>query len=210
MTAVQFNPFTPEAQADPYPLYRSLREADPVHHSELMDLWVLTRHEDVSFVLKDDRFSADRRKSTNLLVTQARKMQEEGPFAQANTMLSADPPEHTRLRGLVSKAFTPRRIEEMRPHIQEIVDALLDDLQDRDEFDLIEHLSYPLPVIVIAEMLGIPPENGAEFKPGAANHTGPDHSDRQINDRHRTVTRTRRRPIAGVQSSVVVMNHPLA
>ena len=164
MTAVQFNPFTPEAQADPYPLYRSLREADPVHHSELMDLWVLTRHEDVSFVLKDDRFSADRRKSTNLLVTQARKMQEEGPFAQANTMLSADPPEHTRLRGLVSKAFTPRRIEEMRPHIQEIVDALLDDLQDRDEFDLIEHLSYPLPVIVIAEMLGIPPENRAEFK----------------------------------------------
>ena len=164
MTAVQFNPFTPEAQADPYPLYRSLREADPVHHSELMDLWVLTRHEDVSFVLKDDRFSADRRKSTNLLVAQARKMQEEGPFAQANTMLSADPPEHTRLRGLVSKAFTPRRIEEMRPHIQEIVDALLDDLQDRDEFDLIEHLSYPLPVIVIAEMLGIPPENRAEFK----------------------------------------------
>ena len=164
MTAVQFNPFTPEAQADPYPLYRSLREADPVHHSELMDLWVLTRHEDVSFVLKDDRFSADRRKSTNLLVAQARKMQEEGPFAQANTMLSADPPEHTRLRGLVSKAFTPRRIEEMRPHIQEIVDALLDDVQDREEFDLIEHLSYPLPVIVIAEMLGIPPENRAEFK----------------------------------------------
>ena len=164
MTAVQFNPFTPEAQADPYPLYRSLREADPVHHSELMDLWVLTRHEDVSFVLKDARFSADRRKSTNLLVAQARKMQEEGPFAQANTMLSADPPEHTRLRGLVSKAFTPRRIEEMRPHIQEIVDGLLDDLQDRDEFDLIEHLSYPLPVIVIAEMLGIPPENRAEFK----------------------------------------------
>ena len=118
MTAVQFNPFTPEAQADPYPLYRSLREADPVHHSELMDLWVLTRHEDVSFVLKDARFSADRRKSTNLLVAQARKMQEEGPFAQANTMLSADPPEHTRLRGLVSKAFTPRRIEEMRPPIQ--------------------------------------------------------------------------------------------
>ncbi|MCI0855842.1 MAG: cytochrome P450 [Chloroflexi bacterium] len=164
MTAVQFNPFTPEAQADPYPLYRSLREADPVHHSELMDLWVLTRHEDVSFVLKDARFSADRRKSTNLLVAQARKMQEEGPFAQANTMLSADPPEHTRLRGLVSKAFTPRRIEEMRPHIQEIVDALLDDVQDREEFDLIEHLSYPLPVIVIAEMLGIPPENRAEFK----------------------------------------------
>ena len=129
-----------------------------------MDLWVLTRHEDVSLVLKDPRFSADRRKSTNLLVAQARQMQEDDPFSQANTMLSADPPEHTRLRGLVSKAFTPRRIEEMRPHIQEIVDALLDDLQDQDEFDLIEHLSYPLPVIVIAEMLGIPAENRAEFK----------------------------------------------
>ncbi len=164
MTAVQFNPFTPEAKADPYPLYRSLRETDPVHHSPLLDLWVLSRHEDVSFVLKDARFSADRRKSTNQLVAQARAMQEDGPFAQANTMLSADPPEHTRLRGLVSKAFTPRRIEAMRPRIQEIIDSLLDDVQDRDEFDLIEQISYPLPVIVIAEMLGIPAENRAEFK----------------------------------------------
>ena len=129
-----------------------------------MDLWVLSRFEDVSFVLKDARFSSDRRKSTNLLVSQARARQPDGAFAQANTMLSADPPEHTRLRGLVSKAFTPRRIEAMRPHIQEIVDALLDDVQDRDEFDLIEQLSYPLPVIVIPEMLGIPPENRADFK----------------------------------------------
>ena len=164
MATVQFNPFTPEAKADPYPLYRSLREADPVHHSPLLDLWVLSRHKDVTFVLKDDRFSADRRKSTNPLAVQARKLQEEGPFAQANTMLSADPPEHTRLRGLVGKAFTPRRIEEMRPRIQQIVDTLLDDVQDQDEFDLIEQLSYPLPVIVIAEMLGIPAENRAEFK----------------------------------------------
>ena len=164
MNAIQFNPFSPEAQKDPYPQYKALREAAPVYHSDLLDLWVLSRYEDVSFVLKDDRFSADRRKATNQLVAQARKMQEEGPFAQANTMLSADPPEHTRLRGLVSKAFTPRRIEEMRPRIQEIVDGLLDDLNGETEFDLIEELSYPLPVIVIAEMLGIPAEDRADFK----------------------------------------------
>ena len=164
MNAIQFNPFSPESQANPYPQYKALREAAPVYHSPLLDLWVLSRFEDVSFVLKDDRFSADRRKSSNPLVAQARQMQEAGPFAQANTMLSADPPEHTRLRGLVGKAFTPRRIEQMRPRIQEIVDSLLDDVQDRAEFDLIEQLSYPLPVIVIAEMLGIPSEDRAEFK----------------------------------------------
>ncbi len=164
MNAVQFNPFSPESQANPYPQYQALREAAPVYHSDLLDLWVLSRYDDVSFVLKDDRFSADRRKSTNQLVAQARKMQEEGPFAQANTMLSADPPEHTRLRGLVSKAFTPRRIKEMRPRIQEIVDGILDELGGETEFDLIERLAYPLPVIVIAQMLGIPPEDRADFK----------------------------------------------
>lgn len=164
MNAIQFNPFTPESQKNPYPQYHTLREAAPVFHSEMLDLWVLSRHADVSLALKDGRFSADRRKATNQLVAQARRMQEEGPFAQANTMLSADPPEHTRLRGLVSKAFTPRRITAMAPHIQEIVDGLLDDVEDESEFDLIDKLAYPLPVIVIAEMLGIPAEDRDDFK----------------------------------------------
>ena len=91
MVTVQFNPFTPEAKADPYPLYRSLREADPVHHSPLLDLWVLSRHKDVTFPLKDDRFSADRRTPTNPLAVHARTLHEEGRFSQANNSPRAAP-----------------------------------------------------------------------------------------------------------------------
>ena len=165
MTTVQYNPFTITAQADPYPQYQQLREADPVHWSELMGLWVLSRYEGIEFVLRDARFSANRRSSSNPLVQRAEEMQDRGlPFANATTMLGADPPEHTRLRGLVSKAFTPRSVEAMRPRIQEIVDELLDAAHDDETFDLIEQLAYPLPVIVIAELLGVPAEHRADFK----------------------------------------------
>ena len=165
MTTVQFNPFTMTAQADPYPQYQQLREEDPVHWSGLMGLWVLSRYQDIEFVLRDARFSADRRSSSNPLVKQAEAMQDRRlPFANAVTMLGADPPEHTRLRGLVSKAFTPRTVEAMRPRIQEIVDELLDAAHDDEPFDLIERIAYPLPVIVIAELLGVPPEHRADFK----------------------------------------------
>ena len=165
MTTVQYNPFTITAQADPYPQYHQLREADPVHWSELMSLWVLSRYQDIEFVLRDARFSANRRNSSNQLVQRAEEMQDRGlPFANATTMLGADPPEHTRLRGLVSKVFTPRSVEAMRPRIQEIVDELLDAAHDNEPFDLIERLAYPLPVIVIAGLLGVPPEHRADFK----------------------------------------------
>ncbi|MCH8995266.1 MAG: cytochrome P450 [Chloroflexi bacterium] len=165
MVTVQYNPFTPEAQANPYPLYRQLREQDPVHRSELMDGWVLTRYDDVVAVLKDARFSANRRKARNRFAQQAVAMEEQaGPLARANTMLSSDPPDHTRLRGLVGKAFTLRVVETMRSHIQEIVDDLLDAVQETGRMDIIQDLAYPLPVIVIAEMLGIPPEQRDTFK----------------------------------------------
>jgi hypothetical protein len=167
MVTLQYNPFVPEVHANPYPLYRQLREEDPVHWSELMEAWVLTRYDDVSRVLKDnERFSADRRNARNRFVQQATQnmMNERGPLGRANTMLSSDPPEHTRLRGLVSKAFTFKVVESMRSHIQEIVNELLDEVQDRGEMDLIWDLAYPLPVIVIAEMLGVPPEQRDTFK----------------------------------------------
>ncbi|MCH8901571.1 MAG: cytochrome P450 [Chloroflexi bacterium] len=164
MVAVQFNPLLPEVRANPYPLYHQLREEEPVHWSELMEAWVLTRYDDVSALLKDSRFSADRRKANNRFAREAAARIEEGPLANATTMLGADPPEHTRLRGLVSKAFTPRVVEAMRPHIQEIVDSLLDDVQESGRMDIIGDLAYPLPVIVIAEMLGVPPADRDDFK----------------------------------------------
>jgi hypothetical protein len=87
-----------------------------------------------------------------------------GPFSRAPTMLTSDPPVHTRLRKLVSKAFTPRAVENLRPRIQEIVDDLLTDAEKAGSMDLVTALAYPLPVIVISEMLGVPPEDRAMFK----------------------------------------------
>jgi len=165
MVTVQYNPFVPEVHANPYPLYRQLREQDPVHWSPLLEAWILTRYDDVLEVLKHPRFSADRRRARNRFVQAAMEQQAQaGPFAQAQTMLSSDPPQHTRLRGLVSKAFTFKAIEAMRPHIQEIVDDLLERVQDKGRMDAIWDLGYPLPVIVIAEMLGVPPEQRDTFK----------------------------------------------
>jgi cytochrome P450 len=146
-------------------MYRALREHSPVSWNPLMEVWVFTRYDDVVAVLNDSRFSADRRQARNRFSEMvAQREQEFGPFARTQTMLSSDPPNHTRLRRLVSKAFTPRAVENLRPRIQQIVDQLLDEVGDRDEMDLVSQLAYPLPVIVIAEMLGVPPEDRARFK----------------------------------------------
>jgi len=165
MVSVQYNPFVPEVQANPYPLYHQLRREEPVHWSELMEAWVCTRYEDIVAVLRDPRFSADRRRARSRFVQAAAEMEQNaGPLFQAQTMLTSDPPQHTRLRGLVNKAFTPRRVEALRVHIQEIVDGLLDAVRDKRELDVIWDLGYPLPVIVIAELLGVPAEHREQFK----------------------------------------------
>ena len=154
-TEVEFNPFLPEFNADPYPFYQRLRAEDPVHRSRL-GFWVLTRYDDVVTALRDPRFG----KSGYQALLQARFGTDRegagggGDFA--TSMLFRDPPDHTRLRALVSKAFTPRVVEAMRPHIQQIVDDLLDAVRDAKTMDVIEDLAYPLPVTVICEMLGVP------------------------------------------------------
>ena len=165
MVAVQYNPFVPEIQANPYPLYHQLRSEDPVHWSELMESHVFSRYDDVLAVLRDARFSANRRRARSRFVQAATEMEEAGaPLFMAQTMLTSDPPEHTRLRGLVNKAFTARRIESLRPRIQEIVDELLDAVEGKGGMDVIWDLGYPLPVIVIAELLGVPPDHREQFK----------------------------------------------
>jgi cytochrome P450 len=165
MVTVQYNPFIPEVHANPYPMYARLRAEDPIHWSPLMEAWVLTRYDDVVAVLTDSRFSADRRRARNRFADEiARREEEFGPFGRTRTMLTSDPPEHTRLRRLVSKAFTPRMVEGLRPRIQAIVDELLDDAAQNGRMDVIRDLAYPLPVIVIAEMLGVPPEHRDQFK----------------------------------------------
>jgi cytochrome P450 len=159
MSDLTFNPMAPEFVADPYPTYRRLREEDPVHQSPL-GFWVLTRYEDVVASLRDPRMIKE---PIAAFVAQRFGLQAP-PLGMGLSMLDRDPPDHTRLRGLVSKAFTPRVIEQMRGHIQQIVDGLLDKVEGEPGMDLIEQFAYPLPVIVICEMLGVPVADHERFK----------------------------------------------
>ena len=148
---------SPEFLADPYPLYHRLRAADPVHRSPWGD-WYLTRYADVAMALSDPRFCRESPGGTNPLSSEQRE-----PTAldrmMSRWMIYRDPPGHTRLRGLVNKAFTPQVLEELRPRIENIAGDLLDDVQDAGSMDIIADLAYPLPVIVISEMLGVPAED---------------------------------------------------
>jgi cytochrome P450 len=157
MSEIEFNPMDPEFVADPYPTYHRLRTEDPVHHSPL-GFWVLTRYDDVVAALRDPRLAKEA-----IASFVAARFGAPVP-AMGLSMLDRDPPDHTRLRGLVSKAFTPRVVEGLRPRIQQIVDGLLDGVAGRRSMDLIEEFAYPIPVIVICEMLGVPVEDHERFK----------------------------------------------
>ena len=162
----QYDFLRPEVIADPYPLYHRLRVEDPVHWSDTWECWILTRYADVVSSLRDPRLSNSKRiilYHNQLPETEREEMR---PILRhISTWLGfIDPPDHTRLRSLVSKAFTPRMVEAMRPRIQEIAYELLDVVQDRKNMDIINDFAYPLPGTVIAEMLGLPPEDGERFK----------------------------------------------
>lgn len=149
-TGVAVDPLSHRDRQYPYDVYEEVRRKDPVHRMRVLNGWALTRYEDVDAVLRDHRrFSNGGRSFTGL-----------GP----ETLLDLDPPDHTRLRSLVSKAFTPRSVAKLTPRIDQIIEELLDDIGERNRFDLIEDFAFPLPVIVIAEMLGVPPEDRAQFK----------------------------------------------
>lgn len=157
----------PEVLANPYPLYRRLREEAPVHWDPYLHTWVVTRYEDVVTVLH--RFSANRTPSPEQLT--AIGMGELGPIAQMMTrqMLFMDAPAHTRLRSLASMAFTPARVEALRNHIRSILDRLLEPLLRRGRMDVINDLAAPLPAIVTAEMLGVPTSDCDQLKAWSAD-----------------------------------------
>jgi cytochrome P450 len=131
---------------NPYGYYKHLRETDPVHFDASRGSWLLTRYQDVAAAFRDE---------TTLSA-------EQQPVA--TSMLVSDPPDHTRLRSLVSKAFTPRTVMRLAPRIQEITDRLLDDAAERGEMDAIADFAYPLPLTVIAELLGVEPERREFFR----------------------------------------------
>jgi cytochrome P450 len=152
----------PANRIDPYPLFRRLREEQPRCLTTRYDTWVLSTHRDAVAVLRDPRLSTSPRHQEGYEQFAAMVRQLGfGPAVQMaeKAVLFLDPPDHTRIRHLVGKAFTPRAVEAMRPHIQEIVDGLLDATEGRGEMDVIADLAYPLPVTVISEMLGVPVED---------------------------------------------------
>ncbi|KYH01152.1 cytochrome P450 [Bradyrhizobium sp. DOA1] len=156
-----FNPLSPDFIRDPYPHYERLRTLDPVHLTPFGQ-FVTSRHADVSLVLRDKRFGKDFVERSKRRYGD--KIMDEPVFrSMGHWMLQADPPDHTRLRGLVVKAFTARRVEDMRPRIQEIVDQTIDAVIERGHMDLIEDFAFRLPVTIICDMLGIPEEHRETF-----------------------------------------------
>jgi len=156
-----FNPMSREFIADPYPFYHRLRAADPMHLTPI-GLYVASRHADIVSILRDKRFGKDfigrmtRRSGPQIL--------EEPVYrSMSHWMLQLDPPDHGRLRGLVVRAFTARRVEDMRPRFQAIVDEIIDRVEPRGAMDIIADFAFRLPVTVICDMLGIPEKEREVF-----------------------------------------------
>src|SRR5438067_8087177 len=165
--AVAFNPFEPGYAKNPYPRYRALREHDPVHRTPF-GVWALFRYDDVLRFLRDPSLSVEdaRAKPTPLTPYMeevlAERVQDRERGSRA--MLNRDPPDHTRLRKLVSKAFTPRRIEDLRPRVQQLVDGYLDQAAAAGGMELVGDYAFKLPFAVITEMMGMPGADEAKLR----------------------------------------------
>src|SRR3954452_4024789 len=157
-----FNPLDPAFIRDPYPTYRMLRETNPIWRSPLGP-YVLTRYRDIDAVTRDRRFVHDFGGKISDPGPRGALMDQPVFQSLGRSMLVQDPPDHTRMRGLVVRAFTARRVEEMRPRIEALVQELIDAVEPRGHMDVIADLSHKLPVIVICDMLGVPEEDRAQF-----------------------------------------------
>jgi cytochrome P450 len=162
----QFNIVSPQFKANPFPLLADLRASQPVFRTTLPDktpVWLFTRYEDVSALLKDERFAKDKRKA--MTPEQLRKMPWVPPMFRPleRNMLDLDPPDHTRLRTLVHKAFTPSLVAQMRERIQILADELLTQVIHKGECDLIRDYALPLPMTIITEILGVPTRDRNKF-----------------------------------------------
>lgn len=167
--AIQYDPFSREVQKDPYPYYAELRERAPAYYVESADAWAVSRYADVLRVVKTPEvFSSHAMQE--FLGGGVRRVRDQGPASpfgsllDSRALISADPPDHTRLRHLVNRGFTPQRVQELEPRIREITKTCLDAVADRGELDLMGEFAIPIPVTVIAELLGIPAERFADFK----------------------------------------------
>jgi len=166
MTLAKFDPFDPAFRANPYPFYEALRTTDPVHRPAGGDAVILTRHEDISYTLRSNDFSRDIEASANpptdplLLAKRNRRASRNA----SKSILNLDPPDHTRLRRLVTKAFTPSSIERLRPRVQQLVDDVLDRAADEGGLELIDDLAFPIPFQVISDLLDMPVDRAEEMR----------------------------------------------
>jgi cytochrome P450 PksS len=162
-----YAPFNPDFKADPFPFYAHLRLDQPVHRTSLPGVgavWLVTRYDDAAAVLSDPRFVKDTQNA--LTADQMARLPKRTPALSLinQDMLSQDPPNHTRLRALVGKAFTPRLVERLRPRIQQLAAESLDRIAPLGKADLIEDYAFPIPITVIAELLGVPVEDRDRFR----------------------------------------------
>jgi cytochrome P450 len=159
-SGVTYYPLAPRVYRNPYPTYAKLRAQDPVHWNFLGRSWVISRYRDIDAILRDHiRFSNDSRHRQGVSQAQVAASNPGGP-----SLLFLDPPDHTRLRALVQQAFTPRALEALTPRIRQIAANLLDQIADPTAFEVMETLARPLPMIVMAELLGVPTQDLAQFQ----------------------------------------------
>ena len=163
MTTPVFNPFDPAFRANPYPYYDALRLNEPVH-TTAFGMVVLTRYEDVSATLKSADFSRDIEKYSTQASSEARQARRDRQESRTKSILNLDPPDHTRLRRIVSKSFTPSAMERLRPRIQQLVDKVLDSAQDSGHIELIDDLAFPVPFQVISDLLDMPTDRSVELR----------------------------------------------
>ena len=161
---IDFDPFEPGFDAWPYDQYRRLREQDPVHWSDLLCGWVLTRYDDVTRVLRDPRVSSELERADSSVVVDLLLARQQRRPREGTTLVLMDDPDHARLRRLLQGPFTARSIEQLRTSIERRVDARLDELVPRGSMELVGDFAYPLPVAVFCEMLGIPDEANTRFR----------------------------------------------
>lgn len=158
---------SPEFFANPYLVYDNLRESAPVYWSEAWSAWVITRYEDVMFVLKQSDLFSSAGRVRYLLETLPDEARQQVAALERHYDIGiahSDPPDHTRLRGLLKRVFTPRMVAQWEPRIAEVVNELLDAAQDKGSLDIIHDVAYPLPATIIAEMLGAPNSDIALFR----------------------------------------------
>ncbi|MGW1211444.1 cytochrome P450 [Streptomyces sp. NPDC002499] len=170
-----FDPWDPAFLADPYPAYAELRSRGRVHYYEPTDQWLVPRHADVSALLRDRRLGRTyQHRFTHEDFGRTAPPPEQEPFHTLNDhgMLDLEPPDHTRIRRLVSKAFTPRTVEQLKPYVSRLAGELVDRLVASGGGDLLTDVAEPLPVAVIAEMLGIPESDRAPLRPWSADICG--------------------------------------